>query len=69
MLITYIFRTLTFSNSFLKEKVFKNFSGYLLFSRGAFSLGGGGTLPKIVINLTRSHWKLPCKGATYRFSG
>ncbi len=33
-----------------------------------FSWEGGGTLPKIVINLPRTYAKLPCKGEPDWFS-
>ncbi len=39
------------------------------FSRGDFSLDGCGSLPKLVINLTRTYGKLPCKGESYRLGG
>ena len=36
---------------------------------GAFLLGDGGTLPKIVINLPRTYEKLQCKEEVYWSSG
>ena len=41
----------------------------IIFSRGDLSWEGGGTIPKIVINLPRTYEKLHFKGESYRFSG